>query len=207
MVVSNHHQLSYPLNPIDSCCPHLFGESSEMIIFLPHRPNLAPLVAIGVFPFSLEALVCTNQATSHYLNKWWLVYWCIYGSLGLSELTNFHSWNCIQSYVCNFAAILFRARWVILLKMSKLWVYICRYIVHCDKTAKVTLSIHLLEASIKYCLQQLLSNYIQYHSITFRFYMKKISEYYWMKIFCVFTICTHVIVIILIVISMVIIVC
>ena len=27
------------------------------------------------------------QATSHYLNQWWLVYWRIYASLGLSELS------------------------------------------------------------------------------------------------------------------------
>ena len=27
-----------------------------------------------------------NQATSHYLNQWWLVYWHIYASLGLNEL-------------------------------------------------------------------------------------------------------------------------
>ena len=26
------------------------------------------------------------QATSHYLDQWWLVYWCIYASLGLNEL-------------------------------------------------------------------------------------------------------------------------
>ena len=29
----------------------------------------------------------TDQATSHYLNQWWLVYWRIYASLGLNELT------------------------------------------------------------------------------------------------------------------------
>ena len=28
------------------------------------------------------------QATSHYLNQWWLVYWRIYASLGLNELTH-----------------------------------------------------------------------------------------------------------------------
>ena len=28
----------------------------------------------------------TGQATSHYLNQWWLVYWRIYASLGLNEL-------------------------------------------------------------------------------------------------------------------------
>ena len=27
-----------------------------------------------------------DQTTSHYLNEWWLVYWRIYGSLGLNEL-------------------------------------------------------------------------------------------------------------------------
>ena len=29
---------------------------------------------------------CEIRATSHYLNKWWLVYWRIYALLGLSEL-------------------------------------------------------------------------------------------------------------------------
>ena len=28
-----------------------------------------------------------GQATSHYLNQWWLVYWRIYASLGLNKLT------------------------------------------------------------------------------------------------------------------------
>ena len=27
------------------------------------------------------------QATSHYLNQWWLVYWRVYASLGLNELS------------------------------------------------------------------------------------------------------------------------
>ena len=29
----------------------------------------------------------TDQATSHYLNQWWLVYWRIYASLVLNELS------------------------------------------------------------------------------------------------------------------------
>ena len=29
-----------------------------------------------------------DQATSHYLNQWWLIYWRIYASLGLIELTH-----------------------------------------------------------------------------------------------------------------------
>ena len=35
------------------------------------------------FRYWLDAV----QATSHYLNQWWLVYWRIYASLGLNELT------------------------------------------------------------------------------------------------------------------------
>ena len=29
---------------------------------------------------------CADQATSHYLNQWWLAYWRTYVSLGLNEL-------------------------------------------------------------------------------------------------------------------------
>ena len=28
------------------------------------------------------------KAAGHYQNQWWLVYWCIYVSLGLNELTH-----------------------------------------------------------------------------------------------------------------------
>ena len=38
-IVVSEHQLNYPLNPIDSWCAHLFGESPETIPFLPQRPN------------------------------------------------------------------------------------------------------------------------------------------------------------------------
>ena len=30
----------------------------------------------------------TSQATSHYLNQWWLVYWRIYASLSLNDLNS-----------------------------------------------------------------------------------------------------------------------
>ena len=47
----------------------------------------------------------TGQATSHYLNQWWLVYWHIYASLGFSELRCyltrrwFKQWH-IYIYIC-----------------------------------------------------------------------------------------------------------
>ena len=33
------------------------------------------------------------QATSHYLNQWWLYYWRIYASLGLNELKQLQLWS------------------------------------------------------------------------------------------------------------------
>ena len=54
-----------------------------------------------------------DQATSHYLNQWWLVYWRIYASLGLNELkiparkgsvfghaaSNNHGFNCLCHFI------------------------------------------------------------------------------------------------------------
>ena len=44
-----------------------------------------------------------GQATSHYLNQWWLVYWRIYASLGLNELRRFGDGMLIfqQSQTCH----------------------------------------------------------------------------------------------------------
>ena len=49
--------------------------------FVPRSPvnNTPALVQIMAWP-------------SHYLNQWWLVYWCIYPSLGLNELTLIPAW-------------------------------------------------------------------------------------------------------------------
>ena len=41
-----------------------------------------------------------GQVTSHYLNQWWLVYWCIYASLSLNELTNSSSPS--ATYMCQW---------------------------------------------------------------------------------------------------------
>ena len=41
-----------------------------------------PGVQLTIFQHWLGAV----QATSHYLNQWWVVYWRIYASLGLNEL-------------------------------------------------------------------------------------------------------------------------
>ena len=41
---------------------------------------------INNIPALVQIMGWRQQATSHYLNQWWLVYWRIYASLGLNEL-------------------------------------------------------------------------------------------------------------------------
>ena len=39
----------------------------------------------------------THWATNHYLNQWWLVYWRIYASLDLNELTSENTYSCAHT--------------------------------------------------------------------------------------------------------------
>ena len=43
-------------------------------------------IQLTIFQHWLRQWLGADQATSHYLNQWWLVYWRIYASLGLNEL-------------------------------------------------------------------------------------------------------------------------
>ena len=48
--------------------------------------NLFPVVQLTIFQHWFRQWLGAVQATSHYLNQWWLDYWRIYASLGLNEL-------------------------------------------------------------------------------------------------------------------------
>ena len=48
--------------------------------------SLFPRVQFTIFQHWFRQWLGAVQATSHYLNQWWLVYWCIYASPGLNEL-------------------------------------------------------------------------------------------------------------------------
>ena len=48
--------------------------------------NLFPRVQLTIFQHLFRKWLGAGQATSHYLNQWWLVYWRIYASQGLIEL-------------------------------------------------------------------------------------------------------------------------
>ena len=45
-------------------------------------------VQLTIFQHWFRSWLRAIQATSHYLNEWLLVYWCIYALLGLNELIN-----------------------------------------------------------------------------------------------------------------------
>ena len=48
--------------------------------------NLFLGVQLTIFQHRCKWWLGADLATSHYLNQWWLFYWRIYASLGLSEL-------------------------------------------------------------------------------------------------------------------------
>ena len=48
---------------------------------------LFPGIQLTIFQHWFRLWLGAGQATSHYLNQWWFVYWRIYASLGLNELT------------------------------------------------------------------------------------------------------------------------
>ena len=47
--------------------------------------KFVPQGPINNNPALVQIMIGAGQATSHYLNQWWLVYWRIYASLGLNE--------------------------------------------------------------------------------------------------------------------------
>ena len=49
-------------------------------------------------PALVQIMACADQATSHYLHQWWLIYWRIYTSLGLTELT-LNMLNCFKDNI------------------------------------------------------------------------------------------------------------
>ena len=48
--------------------------------------KFVPKVPINNIPALVLIRLGAGQATSHYLNQWWLFYWSIHASLGLNEL-------------------------------------------------------------------------------------------------------------------------
>ena len=56
-------------------------------------------VRLTLFQHWFRQWLGTGQATSHCLNQWWLIYWRIYMSLGLNELTKVKAFNCCHEWI------------------------------------------------------------------------------------------------------------
>ena len=57
--------------------------------------NLFLVFEFTIFNHWFRKWLEAAQATSHYLNQWWLVYWRIYASFGLNELK---LWGCSNTF-------------------------------------------------------------------------------------------------------------
>ena len=69
-----------------------FSSMKMYAFLLKFHWSLFPGVQLTIFHHWFRKWLGADQATSHYLNQWWLVYWRIYASRGLNEL------NLIWSY-------------------------------------------------------------------------------------------------------------
>ena len=64
------------------------------ILWLTFHWTLLPWVQLTIFQHWFRYSFGAGQATNHNLNQWWLVYWHLYVSLGLSEFTLFQIMAC-----------------------------------------------------------------------------------------------------------------
>ena len=70
--------------------------------------KFVPKGPINNIPALVQIMLGTNQAASHYLNQWWLVYWRIYASVGLNELRHGSVMTSIKIMGCNNSSM---TRW------------------------------------------------------------------------------------------------
>ena len=59
-------------------------------------------VQLTIFQHWFRQWLGADQATSHYLNQWWLVHWHIYASLGLNELNSAHTDAFLLELYCQY---------------------------------------------------------------------------------------------------------
>ena len=64
-----------------------FSRMKMLEFLLRFHWNLFLMVQLTIFQHWFRLWLGAVQATSHYLNQWWLVYWRIYASFGLNELS------------------------------------------------------------------------------------------------------------------------
>ena len=60
-------------------------------------------VKLTIFQHWFRYWLGADQATSHYLNQLWKVYWCIYASLGLNELNETAATTTLEIGTCRWS--------------------------------------------------------------------------------------------------------
>ena len=100
-VVTQWHRGRAEMNNISQTTFSNVFSSMKMFKFrLKFKWSLFPTVQLTIFQHWFRQWLGAVQATSHYLNQWWLVYRRIYASLGLNELINvfIYAWQRMQIY-------------------------------------------------------------------------------------------------------------
>ena len=88
-------------------------------------------VQLTIFQHWFRYWLGAGQATSHYLNQWWLLYWWIYASLGLNELTS-------TAKCCgHFTDILLRSHSSLPTKATLVRTYCLAYCISCMKCSSL----------------------------------------------------------------------
>ena len=73
-------------NILQTTFSNVFSSKKMFEFQLKYHRSLFPRIYLTIFQHWFRQRLGAVQATSHYLNQWWLVYWCIYASLGLNDL-------------------------------------------------------------------------------------------------------------------------
>ena len=68
--------------------PVAFLWMKSFVFWLKFHWRLFLRVQLTIYQHWFRKWLDTDQATSHYLSQWWWIYWRIYASLGLNELTH-----------------------------------------------------------------------------------------------------------------------
>ena len=71
---------------ISQTCSNAFYVNEHIWITIQIAEKFVSKGSINNITALVQIMAWTDQATSHFLDQWWLYYWRIYASLGLNEL-------------------------------------------------------------------------------------------------------------------------
>ena len=91
--------------------------------------NVFLMFELSIFPHWFRSWLGTDQATTHYLNQWWLEYRRIYASLGLNEVINMKYGNIRHLSQCWLHTKLTKTSKVVFAVLSSSWRYpVCDFL-------------------------------------------------------------------------------